>query len=164
LYEGERWPVGQGMIMDHVPPPTSAVLAGLLQCRLDHHPDGILKVYPSRTGDADVVTYRDFALGCQRFTRAVCPQVPVARGEVVGLLLQCDTLMYQTALCGLIRAGLTVRLNAWIRVHRLMTLLALSHLHPFLVAHDLRSASVCLGPSHHDYVTDDECTRRERSG
>jgi hypothetical protein len=150
--------------MDHVPPPTSAVLAGLLQYRLDHHPDGVLNVYPSHTGDADVVTYRDFALGCQRFMRAVCPQAPVARGKVVGLLLQCDTLVYQTAICGLVRAGLTVSLNAGIRVRPLMTLPAFPHLHPFLVAHDLRPASVCLGLSHHDYVTGDECTCRERSG
>jgi hypothetical protein len=164
LHKGERRPVAQSTIMDHVPPPTSAVLAGLLQYRLDHHPDGVLNVYPSRTGDADVVTYRDFALGCQRFMRAVCPQAPVARGEVVSLLLQCDTLMYQTAICALVWAGLTVSLNAWIRVHRLMTLLALSHLPTFLSAHNLRLASVCLSPSHHDYVTDDECTRRERSG
>jgi hypothetical protein len=164
LYKGERRPVGQGTIMDHVPPPTSAVLAGLLQYRLDHHPDGGLNVYPSHTGDADVVTYRDFALGCQRFMRAACPQAQVARGEVVGLLLQCDTLMYQTAICGLARAGLTVRLTAWIRVHRLMTLPALSHLCSFLSGHDLQPPSVSLGPSHHNYVTGDGYTRRERSG
>jgi hypothetical protein len=72
-----------------------------------------MNVFPSRTGDVGVIIYRDFALGCQRFMRAVCPQVPVTRGEVVGLLLQCDTLMYQTAICGLVRAGLTVSTDEW---------------------------------------------------
>jgi acyl-CoA synthetase (AMP-forming)/AMP-acid ligase II len=94
--------------MEHVPSPTSAVLAGLLQHRLDHHPDGILDVFPLRTGGLGFINYRDFGLGCRRFIRAICPQAPVTRGTVVGLILQCDTLMYQTAICGLIRAGLTV--------------------------------------------------------
>jgi hypothetical protein len=91
-----------------VPSPTSAVLAGLLHYRLENNPDDILNVFPSPTGGLGVITYRDFGLGCRRFMHAVCPLAPVAQGEVIGLLLQCDMLMYQTAICGLLQAGLTV--------------------------------------------------------
>jgi non-ribosomal peptide synthetase component F len=36
------------------------------------------------------------------------PNAPVQRGEVIGLLASCDTLIYQTAVAGCVWAGLTV--------------------------------------------------------
>jgi hypothetical protein len=92
----------------HVPPPTGAVLAGLIQYRLDHSPKDAFVVFPSEDESFTSVTFRDFGRACHRFSLTVCPEAPVTRGEIVGLVVNCDTLMYQTAICGLVRAGLTV--------------------------------------------------------
>jgi acyl-CoA synthetase (AMP-forming)/AMP-acid ligase II len=57
------------------------------------------------------VTFFEFGRACQRFARSVAPEAPIAKGEVVALLANCDTIMYMTAISGLIRAGLTVSLH-----------------------------------------------------
>jgi hypothetical protein len=88
-----------------------AVLSGVLDGRMQHDADRPCFVFPSATADPSVVSFLEFGRACLRFTRIIAPQAPVTRGEVIGLLVHCDTLMYTTAVMGIIRGGHAVSLQ-----------------------------------------------------
>lgn len=84
-------------------------LADLIDYRATEHPKEPFAVLAADgSSAAKQVTRLEFARACHRFAYAVATSVPVNKGEVVGLLISCDTIMYVTAIAGLIRVGLTV--------------------------------------------------------
>jgi acyl-CoA synthetase (AMP-forming)/AMP-acid ligase II len=86
-------------------------LPELIDYHLDNNPDCTFTVFPGKSVDdgPSLISYLEFGRAVQRFARAVCPDAPVIRGEIVGIIANCDSLTYITAIAGLTRAGLTVR-------------------------------------------------------
>jgi acyl-coenzyme A synthetase/AMP-(fatty) acid ligase len=87
-------------------------LPELVDYHLEHNPDCTYAIFPGENvGDKPSrISFLEFGRAAQRFARAVCPDAPTKCGEVVGIIATCDTLMYMTAIVGLVRAGYTVRL------------------------------------------------------
>ena len=54
------------------------------------------------------VTYREFARATHRVAHALRPGRLGPENEVVGLLIECDSVLYVALLAGMIRAGLIV--------------------------------------------------------
>jgi acyl-CoA synthetase (AMP-forming)/AMP-acid ligase II len=97
--------------MEFVPPPTGPILPSLLKYRLQHKPDDIFTVFPGDNGTLSSISYRELGRACRRFAHAMNMYSLTHCVEVVGLLLVCDTLLYQTAICSLAQMGITVRSN-----------------------------------------------------
>jgi acyl-CoA synthetase (AMP-forming)/AMP-acid ligase II len=84
-------------------------LPELIDYHLEHNPNLTFTVFPGESADDEPsrVSYLEFGRATQRFARAICPTAPVKSSEVVGLVANCDALMYTTAIAGFIRAGFT---------------------------------------------------------
>jgi hypothetical protein len=87
-------------------------LSELIDYHLEHNPDHVFSFFPAANPDdqPERVSFLEFGRATQRFARKVCMggDAPVKRGEIVGIVANVDSLMYMTALGGLVRAGLTV--------------------------------------------------------
>jgi acyl-CoA synthetase (AMP-forming)/AMP-acid ligase II len=89
-------------------------LASLIDYHAVHNADRPFAVLaPDELCNASQITFLEFGRACQRFACSMVPHAPVGRSEVVGLIINCDTIMYVTAIAGLIRAGLTVSSQDW---------------------------------------------------
>jgi acyl-CoA synthetase (AMP-forming)/AMP-acid ligase II len=103
--------------MEHPPAPiseqtvASLTLPGIADYHRAHNPHHTYAVFPGDAPSAPPrrVTFLEFGRAVARFARAVRPRAPSARGEVVGLIAHCDSLLYVTAMAGFMRAGLAVR-------------------------------------------------------
>jgi acyl-CoA synthetase (AMP-forming)/AMP-acid ligase II len=86
-------------------------LPELIDHHLKHNPRCTFAVFPGESvGDEPSrISFLEFGRAVQRFARAVSPDAPVNQSETVGIIANCDSLMYMTAIAGLARAGLTVR-------------------------------------------------------
>jgi acyl-CoA synthetase (AMP-forming)/AMP-acid ligase II len=84
--------------------------AELIDYYAEHNPDHSFNVFPGAAdGDAlSRISFLEFGRAAQRFARAIYPDAPVKKREVVGLLVNADSIMWTAALAGLIRAGVTV--------------------------------------------------------
>jgi acyl-CoA synthetase (AMP-forming)/AMP-acid ligase II len=84
----------------------------LIDYHLEHSPDLTFTTFPGESinDEPSRISFLEFGRATQRFARAVRPDAPVKHGETVGIIANCDSLMYITAIAGLVRAGLTVRL------------------------------------------------------
>jgi acyl-CoA synthetase (AMP-forming)/AMP-acid ligase II len=87
----------------------------LIDYHLENNPNRTFTLFPGDSVDDEPsgISYLEFGRATQRFARAVRPDAPVKYGETVGIIANCDSLMYITAVAGLARAGLTVRLRLW---------------------------------------------------
>jgi acyl-CoA synthetase (AMP-forming)/AMP-acid ligase II len=85
-------------------------LPELIDYHLEHNPDYAFSIFPGKSINDEVsrVSYLEFGRATQRFARAMRRDAPVERSETVGIIANCDSLMYITAIAGLARAGLTV--------------------------------------------------------
>jgi acyl-CoA synthetase (AMP-forming)/AMP-acid ligase II len=90
-------------------------LPELVDYHIEHNSDHTFSVFPgeSVSDERSRVSYLEFGRAAQRFARAVHSDAPVARSETVGIIVNCDSFMYITAIAGLARAGLTVRVSAF---------------------------------------------------
>jgi hypothetical protein len=82
----------------------------LVDYHLAHNPDSTYAIFPGKnvSDEPSRISLLEFGRAAQRFARAVYPGAPAKHGAVVGLIADCDTLMYMSAIVGLIRAGFTV--------------------------------------------------------
>jgi acyl-coenzyme A synthetase/AMP-(fatty) acid ligase len=89
-------------------------LARLIDWHVTHNPTHPYATFDPEEdgGDPPTMTFLEFGRGCHRLACAVAGQGPVEEGEIVALLIVCDSIMYNTTVAGLIRAGLTVSLHA----------------------------------------------------
>jgi acyl-CoA synthetase (AMP-forming)/AMP-acid ligase II len=96
----------------HIPDNTLNIIpfAEIIDYHAEHHLDYPFTVFPGAAVSDDVsrVSYLDFGRATQRFARAIYPDAPVKQPEVVGVIVNADSLMWTTAVAGLIRAGSTV--------------------------------------------------------
>lgn len=85
------------------------VLPGFLDFHAKHNPGRpwVLFSSPSNT-EVTSVSFSDFASATHRIAHALRPNRTGAENAVVGVLVQCDVILYITLLVGMIRAGLVV--------------------------------------------------------
>jgi acyl-CoA synthetase (AMP-forming)/AMP-acid ligase II len=88
----------------------SLTLPEVVEYRLKHDPNHTFTLFPSETADdkPSRITYLEFGRAVQRFARAVQSGTNLKKGEVVGLIANCDALLYITAVAGFAHAGITV--------------------------------------------------------
>jgi len=80
----------------------------LLEYNAQHNPDHPFFVYPDSEGTGEIrkISHLEFHRACQRVAHAVGP----GKGrEVVAIMSNCDTILYQALFMGVIYAGLIVR-------------------------------------------------------
>jgi acyl-CoA synthetase (AMP-forming)/AMP-acid ligase II len=84
--------------------------AEIIDYHADHNPGHPFTVFPGAAVGDDLsrISYLEFGRATQRFARAIYPDAPVKQREVVGVIVNADSLMWTTAVAGLIRAGSTV--------------------------------------------------------
>ena len=86
------------------------VIPGFVDFHAEHNADFPWAKYPSRSepGAIEVITFSQFAEATHRVAHKVRPARQGSDGEVVTLLIHCDTILYVTTLAGLIRANIVV--------------------------------------------------------
>ena len=83
----------------------------LLEYNAQHNPDNTFYVYPDDEGTGGVrkISHLEFYHACQRIAHAVRPGRQGKGREVVAIMANCDTVLYQAIFMGIIYAGLIVR-------------------------------------------------------
>ncbi|KAJ3555779.1 hypothetical protein NM688_g2383 [Phlebia brevispora] len=84
------------------------VLPGFVDFQAKHNPEKPCAVFPSSTSPTgvDSVTFKEFAKATHRVAHAVRPGRKGEEGEVVGVVIHTDALLYMALLAGMARAGL----------------------------------------------------------
>ncbi|KZT22888.1 acetyl-CoA synthetase-like protein [Neolentinus lepideus HHB14362 ss-1] len=87
----------------------SVAFAELVDLRLQHNPDRTYAVFPSDAPDGEPthITYLEWCRAIHRVAHILRPKPNFEKREVVGIIVNCDTLMYTTTIVALMRAGLT---------------------------------------------------------
>lgn len=99
-------------------------LPAFLDYYMDLAPSTPFAKFPS-IDDPDKVTtisYSDFAKATHRVAHALCPDGVGTKGEVVAVLVHCDSILYMALLIGMMRAGMVVRISL-----SLLALVLLAH-------------------------------------
>lgn len=85
----------------------------LLEYNAQHNPDHSFFVYPSHEGTSQVelckISHLEFYRACQRTAHVVRPGRQEQSREVVAIMANCDSILYQALFMGIIYAGLIVR-------------------------------------------------------
>lgn len=86
------------------------VIPGFIDFHAEHSPNRPWVKFPSTTeGEKHkALTFLDFAQATHRVAHILRPGRHGVDGEVVALLIHCDTVLYLATLAGVIRAGLVV--------------------------------------------------------
>ena len=99
----------------HIPavPPLDGSLHpiyGFADWQAEHNPTRPFVVFPKdgATGEPTAVTFAEFAEATHRMAHAVRPNRKGKDGEVIAILVNCDTLLYQTLMVGVSRTGWVV--------------------------------------------------------
>ena len=93
----------------------SLLFPELLEYNARHNPGHPYFVYPG-DGEVQKISHLEFYRACQRVAHAVRPGRQGKDKEVVVILANCDTILYQALFMGIIYAGLVVRgISSWSR-------------------------------------------------
>ena len=101
-------------------PPIDGSLApfpGFIDFHAEHNGDLPWVIHPSQDSTSTrEISYTELSAATHRIAHALRPGRQGPEGEVVGLLLHTDTVLYVALLAGMLRAGLVVRIfDAWSR-------------------------------------------------
>jgi acyl-CoA synthetase (AMP-forming)/AMP-acid ligase II len=94
--------------MEFLRPSTNAILPSLIHYRANHDPDSPFALFPSHGDSWARITFSQFAHASHRFARAVRTPTNDGTRQVVGLIVDCDNILYATAIAGLTCGGMTV--------------------------------------------------------
>ena len=92
-------------------------LPGFADFHAEHNPDLPWALFQSKQDPSKVdrITYLEFARATHRLAHAVRPDRKEGQdGDVVGVVIHCDSVLYLATLVGLVRAGLVVRKHSFI--------------------------------------------------
>jgi acyl-CoA synthetase (AMP-forming)/AMP-acid ligase II len=89
---------------------SSLSLPDLVEYRMRHDPEHTFTLFPGKASNDQPsrITYLEFGRAVQRFARTITAHPPLKKGCVVGLIANCDTLLYITAIAGFAHGGITV--------------------------------------------------------
>lgn len=98
-------------------PPTdgSLLFPQLLEYNAQQNPDHPFFVYPADEGSFELrkISHLEFYRASQRVAHVVRPGLQGQSREVVAIVANCDTILYQALFMGIICAGLIVRRNVF---------------------------------------------------
>ncbi|TFK50396.1 acetyl-CoA synthetase-like protein [Heliocybe sulcata] len=92
-----------------LPPSNGTIsLTELVDLRLEHNSDRTYAVFHSDTPDGELrhITYLEWGRAIHRLAHILRPESHYKPRDVVGIVVNCDTLMYSTTIVALMRAGL----------------------------------------------------------
>jgi ATP-dependent protease HslVU (ClpYQ) peptidase subunit len=86
-------------------------VAELIDYYLEHHTGDTFTVFPGEHAGDELshLSFLEFGRASHRFARAIYPDAPVNKKEAACVIINADSLMWITAIAGIIRAGCTVR-------------------------------------------------------
>lgn len=84
------------------------VLATLIDHHAQNNPATPIYVFPSSNGARSQISHYEFSRACERVGRLIQPDITNLQEEVVGLIGDCDTLVYQTVVAGCACQGIVV--------------------------------------------------------
>ena len=96
-------------------------LHGLTDWQAEHNPARPFAIFPKdgASGPAMSISYLEFAYATHRMAHALRPNGIGDDGEVVAIIVNCDTLLYQTLFVGMARTGWVVRSSFFYPLHAL---------------------------------------------
>ena len=102
--------------MASLPPPqlppldgSIPVLPGFLDFHAANNPHHPWALFPSVLGkDTQAISFSELADATHRVAHAMRPDREGVDGEVIALIIHCDTVLYVAVLIGIIRAGFVV--------------------------------------------------------
>ena len=87
-----------------------SVMPGFLDFHAKHNPTlEWVRLAPDGETPAISLTFQEFADATHRVARTFRPDGTPGNGEIVAILVHCDTILYLALIVGLVRAGLKVR-------------------------------------------------------
>jgi acyl-CoA synthetase (AMP-forming)/AMP-acid ligase II len=89
---------------------SSLSLPELVEYRMRHDPMHAITLFPGKTANhrPSRITYLEFGRAVQRFAQIIALNPVLKRGKIVGLMADCDALLYITAIAGFAHGGITV--------------------------------------------------------
>jgi acyl-coenzyme A synthetase/AMP-(fatty) acid ligase len=86
------------------------VLPGLIDFHAQQNPDQLCAIWPSTSspGGTTGVTFSEFSDASHRLAHILRPNREGKDGEIVGVIIQTDVLLYMAVLAGMLRAGFVV--------------------------------------------------------
>lgn len=96
------------------------ILPGMVDWQAKHNPDRLCAIWPSPNSPSGTngVTFAEFSEATHRVAHALRPNRQGKEGEVVGLLIHTDSILYMAVVAGMIRAGLVVSRSPSLRLQR----------------------------------------------
>ena len=87
------------------------VVPGFVDFHAEHNPDLPWTKFPSRADPtkAESISFAEFARASHRVAHYIRPHRQGGDGEVVAVLIHCDSVLYVAVIAGFIRAGVVVR-------------------------------------------------------
>ena len=84
----------------------------MLDFHAQHNPNEPFAIFPSASGDGTTtLSYKELSDASHRIAHALRPGRAGPEGEVVGIIVNCDTIMYLAVVAGLTRAGMIVSIT-----------------------------------------------------
>lgn len=120
---------------------TLTVLPGFVNFHAEHNPDLPWAKFPSASQPEEIesITFLEFSRATHRIAHALRHERAGKDGEVVAVLIHCDSILYLALLAGMVRAGLVVGLRS---PH--LTMLALTiHNQPFPMSPRNSPEAIC---------------------
>ena len=91
------------------------VLPGFLDFQAQHYPSDPWVVFPNPrvAGPGHTsLSFLDFSIASHRVAHILRPNREGQEGEVVAMVINCDSILYLALIAGMIRAGLVVRMSS----------------------------------------------------
>jgi acyl-CoA synthetase (AMP-forming)/AMP-acid ligase II len=89
-----------------------SILPGLVDFHAQHNPTRPWAVLAPETGSKTTeISFLEFAKATHHVAHTFRPDSTHADGEMIAMLLDCDTVLYIALIAGLVRAGYVVRVS-----------------------------------------------------
>ena len=91
------------------------VLPGLVDFHAERNPEHAWAIFPSASGGISSISFAEFAKATHRIAHILRPNRSGPEGEVVAVIVNCDSILYVALLVGMVRAGLVVSTRAFLK-------------------------------------------------
>jgi len=97
----------------------TVLLSDLPDFNLQHNPTLPAFVYSSIPNSITQISFLEYARACHRVAHVVRPNCAGPEGEIVALIANTDTILYQALVAGMVRAGVVVSNNIYVSCPKL---------------------------------------------
>lgn len=103
----------------------SFTVSGLVDFNVEHNPRQPLFVYSEEPGSLTEISFLEFGHATHRAAHLVRPGRTGPEGEIVAVVANTDSLLYEAIFAGMIRAGVVVSRNGiWLFIYNVINALA----------------------------------------